>query len=575
MKPIIDLHSNKQNKSLFLLPLFAILIIFVMFSPSLAATYYVDVTNGNDSNPGVSESTPWETINKVNTSSFNGDDQILFKRGEVWREQLNVPSSGTYGHLIKFGAYGTGNDPVFSGADLVSTPWSGYSTTGAVWTSPLTNKPDMVWFDEVHGNIKNSIGALVADKDFYHESGNLYVYSSSDPTTRDIEISSRSYGISTNDKDYLHFENLGLTGTKEWGAGIAINGSQYVTVDNCRLYNNFYVGVKGLGANYGRLTLSNNTIYDNGGSGITLWDGWGGYIDVGYNTITANTVYDNGWRDVESYGIHGTFSNSTISKNTIYNQSLGAVSHAIYCHGIYTSSGAGSGTVIDNNTTYGNTHGSGIKLTGNGIVRYNLSYGNYRAGIQVGTNGANNVTYDVYYNICYGNQYGLAQLDKNSGNINLHIYHNSFYNNTNTSESAGTREIMIGDNLTSLVVKNNILSGTSEKAFAGAVQSAMTWDHNLISHANIYYDSRVLSWAQWQAFGFDANGINSNPLFTNAAENNFHLLSTSPASKTGADVGLTLDYEGNPVKNPPNIGAYDNQYSNLSAPRGFRMISPQ
>ena len=84
-----------------------------------------------------------------------------------------------------------------------------------------------------------------------------------------------------------------------------------------------------------------------------------------------------------------------------------------------------------------------------------MSYNNYRAGIQVGTNRTNNVTYDVYYNICYGNEYGLAQLDKNEGDINLHIYNNSFYNNINTSESANTREIMIGDNLTSLVVKNN------------------------------------------------------------------------------------------------------------------------
>ena len=52
------------------------------FSPiylrAFAATYYVDATNGNDINNGLSEARPWKTIAKVNASSFNPGDQILF-----------------------------------------------------------------------------------------------------------------------------------------------------------------------------------------------------------------------------------------------------------------------------------------------------------------------------------------------------------------------------------------------------------------------------------------------------------------------------------------------------------------
>ncbi len=59
-----------------------------------SATYYVDATNGNDSNPGTSESTPWKTIAKDNNSSLDPGDFVLSKRGEVWREQLEIPSSG-------------------------------------------------------------------------------------------------------------------------------------------------------------------------------------------------------------------------------------------------------------------------------------------------------------------------------------------------------------------------------------------------------------------------------------------------------------------------------------------------
>jgi hypothetical protein len=36
-----------------------------------SANYYVDATNGNDANSGLSLSTPWKTIAKVNASRFN------------------------------------------------------------------------------------------------------------------------------------------------------------------------------------------------------------------------------------------------------------------------------------------------------------------------------------------------------------------------------------------------------------------------------------------------------------------------------------------------------------------------
>ena len=47
------------------------LILVLMFAfPAWAATYYVDATNGNDNNDGLSLSTAWKTIAKVNNSNF-------------------------------------------------------------------------------------------------------------------------------------------------------------------------------------------------------------------------------------------------------------------------------------------------------------------------------------------------------------------------------------------------------------------------------------------------------------------------------------------------------------------------
>jgi hypothetical protein len=44
---------------------------FPIISDAWSATYYVDATNGNDLNKGLSEATPWKTIAKVNASRFN------------------------------------------------------------------------------------------------------------------------------------------------------------------------------------------------------------------------------------------------------------------------------------------------------------------------------------------------------------------------------------------------------------------------------------------------------------------------------------------------------------------------
>src|SRR4051812_28088556 len=87
-----------------------------------ATTYYVSNSGSNASN-GTSAATAWQTISKVNSTSFVAGDNILFERGGVWREQLTIPSSGAAGNPITFSAYGSGAKPVFNCAD-VKTGWT-------------------------------------------------------------------------------------------------------------------------------------------------------------------------------------------------------------------------------------------------------------------------------------------------------------------------------------------------------------------------------------------------------------------------------------------------------------------
>src|SRR3990170_8216203 len=68
---------------------FVIVFLFSLYSACWAATYYVNATNGNDSNNGLSETTAWKTIAKVNASKFN----ILSCREKVVYQKINTNTS--------------------------------------------------------------------------------------------------------------------------------------------------------------------------------------------------------------------------------------------------------------------------------------------------------------------------------------------------------------------------------------------------------------------------------------------------------------------------------------------------
>ena len=91
-----------------------------------ATDYYVDASNGNDSNNGLSPSAAWRTLGKVYNAmwDFNPGDRILFQRGETWGSTtpLSITCSGSSGNPITFGAYGTGAKPAFNGSSMNDPP---------------------------------------------------------------------------------------------------------------------------------------------------------------------------------------------------------------------------------------------------------------------------------------------------------------------------------------------------------------------------------------------------------------------------------------------------------------------
>jgi hypothetical protein len=207
----------------------------------------VNATGGNDSNDGLTAGTAWKTVAKVNGSSFAAGDQVLFKRGEVWRESLVVPSSGASGSPITFDAYGTGEAPTLTG--YVSLPAASWTwDSGNVWKSSITsNSFNYVLFGFIgsDGSVGSVWGtkfttgksALVAPYQFYFASNVLYVYSpaATNPATyygsMAAMLMTNGQMIYINGKSWLQIQHFKLTYFDTYGVRIG-GASDHITIAN-------------------------------------------------------------------------------------------------------------------------------------------------------------------------------------------------------------------------------------------------------------------------------------------------------------------------------------------------------
>ena len=79
-----------------------------------AKTYYVDSSNGNDRNAGITRATAWKSLDKVNNATFSPGDKILFKAGAHFTGQLHPRGTGTETSPIIIDVYGKGEKPLIS-----------------------------------------------------------------------------------------------------------------------------------------------------------------------------------------------------------------------------------------------------------------------------------------------------------------------------------------------------------------------------------------------------------------------------------------------------------------------------
>ena len=137
--PASELHTTFKKTIYFRMKILLLLTFFFLCTTVSATDYYISAS-GNDANTGLTISTPWKTITKVNSAFANmkPGDQILFNRGDTFYGSLVISKSGTSGSPITIGAYGAGEKPIITGFTTV-TAWTNLGNN--IWESANAVSP--------------------------------------------------------------------------------------------------------------------------------------------------------------------------------------------------------------------------------------------------------------------------------------------------------------------------------------------------------------------------------------------------------------------------------------------------
>ncbi len=215
------------------------------------------------------------------------------------------------------------------------------------------------------------------------------------------------------------------------------------------------------------------------------------------------------------------------------------------------------------------------------IIRYNRINQAYDAGIspQGGSASYTQQNIYMYYNVisnCYYSFEWSARTPKTLININ-------FVNNTcinagsqwseNQRPARGDEEhircvAQTQGTVSDCHIENNIFYGSIKRVAQLDVTSGLTDDYNLYYNDVAMGTAKGHSYstlAQWQSgTGYDTHSLWADPSLVSPSY--FSIKSGSPAIGAGTDVGLSPDYLGHAVNNPPSIGAYENAVTGNNTP---------
>jgi hypothetical protein len=317
------------------------------------------------------------------------------------------------------------------------------------------------------------------------------------------------------------------------GPTIGSNSRTYIIWDNFIVDDYYQASVGDVGpvllAGAAGSQILNCTITGHGGS---YYHGQATFVD-NYNGIRLeNTSYN------------------TIKNNSIGGFPSGQNQAAIMTYG-------SKHILIENNHIY--SAGCGVYLKGNhgsvGDTDYNIVRYNLIEDCQIGISHGYSARYGkTYQNILSGNDTGILIRDLGTDELTVlgsYIVNNTLVNNT------GHFQVLVNEGQ-DITIANNITSGgaTVYDSWFGPDLDDNTYNrnnqYNYSSHYG-YMASGNYTIASWRStFGYDMDSITSDPLFTDAANEDFTLQTGSPALTLGRTITAIHGSSGSTIP----AGAY-------------------
>jgi len=276
--------------------------------------------------------------------------------------------------------------------------------------------------------------------------------------------------------------------------------------------------------------IENNTITENSasdyGGGLCYCNG-----SILNNSITNNWAYRRGGG---LYKCNGTIEKNTISYNQVWSGSGGGLSEcdAIIRYNIITENFA-------EDVIYNNGYGGGLSNCDNEVIVGNI----------ISNNSADMDGGGLYYcgSLIESNIISYNNALENGGGLySCGILKNNFIFK-NTAQKRGGGIYSSGKITNNTIVYNSAIEqGGGLDETTAQVVNCIFWGNTAPSGDNIFGNIPVYSCIGNWIYGGDHN-ISEYPRFVDPANDDYHLLITSPCVDAGAYIAeLTTDFDGNP-----------------------------
>lgn len=556
------------------------IIIMLGISAFSQTIYFVDATNGNDTNNGTSGASPWKTISKINQQSFIPGDKILFKRGETWKgEQLEISGySGSETNLITFGAYPDNNEqqPIITTITEHSHTWTNQG--GNIWkaNNPPNYHPERLLINGNEILYAINLEEIDGENFFWHydaeENGDLYLFSLSNPETKTVSYSNNIVSVIIEDANYITLTNLDLQGGwtsvfvnsnpsyihfNEMKIGKYASGGININTENSSKPNHIHIR-KCYFDSFFTFDYTMSLIFEGQfrGVGDAIFLQAGEYCEIdssyfknwGHASINIDgNPYGTGNVKVSYISVHDNYATSP---DICYGGRI-AIDDAHHCE-LFNNKIINTSVQSQLNGYNNHIHHNIIAGTKNSVLSF---AGEIDAGIDVSSYSNTDVQNNIYENNLIINTEGVGLQISTSGGYDIHnnIFRNNIIYNCGTVIDVEGIGILVQEDTPDCQTHNNIF-------YNNLIFNEST--PNTIKFRNTITDITGFNTLQGTSEYQIADNIADNPLFSDPNNSDYYLLSSSPCIDAGTTTLSAFDFQGNAIPFPgtnPDIGIFEFQ----------------